>query len=58
MIQIIRAIAILGIAATVAAPAMAADLLRRSPAALAEPLPPAPVGTTWSGFYVGGMVLV
>jgi outer membrane immunogenic protein len=54
MIQIIRAMAILCIAGIVAVPATAADLLRRSPAPLAEPLPPAPVGTTWSGFYIGG----
>jgi outer membrane immunogenic protein len=32
-------------------PAGAADL-GRYPSA--EPLPPAPVGTTWSGFYIGG----
>ena len=39
----------------VALPASAADLLPRHPAPLAvEPLPPAPVGTTWSGFYIGG----
>ena len=54
MIQSIRAIAILCIAGTIAVPATAADLLRRSPAPLAEPLPPTPVGTTWSGFYIGG----
>ena len=42
-------------AAFVALPASAADLLPRHPAPLAvEPLPPAPVGATWSGFYIGG----
>jgi len=54
MIQSIRAMAILCIAGTVAVPVTAADLLRRSPAPLVEPLPPTPVGTTWSGFYIGG----
>ena len=52
-----RAIAIIGMAgglAGIAVPATATDLLRRSPAPLAEPLPPAPVGATWSGFYIGG----
>lgn len=34
--------------------ATATDLIRRPPAPIAEPLPSAPVGTTWSGFYVGG----
>jgi outer membrane immunogenic protein len=37
-----------------AIPASAADLIRRDPISLAQPLPPIPVGTTWSGFYVGG----
>jgi outer membrane immunogenic protein len=32
---------------------LAADL-GRSPVPSAEPLPPAPAGVTWSGFYVGG----
>ena len=42
-------------AATVAVPAHAADLLPRHPAPLAlEPLPAAPVGMTWTGFYIGG----
>ena len=57
MTQGTRAIAIISVVGTLAAmtlPATAADLLRRSPAPLAEPLPPAPVGTTWSGFYIGG----
>ena len=52
-----RAIAAIGMAgglAGIAVPATAADLLRQSPAPLAEPLPPAPVGATWSGFYIGG----
>ena len=34
--------------------ATATDLIRRPPAPIAEPLFSAPVGTTWSGFYVGG----
>jgi outer membrane immunogenic protein len=39
----------------IAIPANAADLLQRHPAPLAvQPLPPAPVGMTWSGFYIGG----
>jgi outer membrane immunogenic protein len=53
-----KAIAVVGMAGVLAAiafPATAADLLRRYPAPPAQqPLPPAPVGTTWSGFYVGG----
>ena len=52
-----RRIAIIGMAgvlAAIAVPATATDLLRRSPAPIAEPLPPAPVGATWSGFYIGG----
>ena len=57
MTQGTRAITIISVVGTLAAitlPATAADWLRRSPASLAEPLPPAPVGTTWSGFYIGG----
>jgi opacity protein-like surface antigen len=43
------------VAACVARPASAADLLPRHPTPLAvESLPPAPVGATWSGFYIGG----
>jgi hypothetical protein len=34
--------------------ATATDLIRRPPAPIAEPLASAPIGTTWSGFYVGG----
>ena len=53
-----KSIAVLGMAAVVAVialPANAADLLQRHPAPLAtQPLPPAPVGMTWSGFYIGG----
>ena len=52
-----RGIAIIGVAgvlAAIAVPAAATDLVRRSPPPLAEPLPTAPVGTTWSGFYIGG----
>jgi len=52
-----RSIAIIGVAAvlaTINVPATATDLLRDSPAPMAEPLPAAPVGATWSGFYVGG----
>jgi outer membrane immunogenic protein len=53
-----RGVAIIGMAgmlAAIAVPATAADLLHRYPAPPAEqPLPPAPVGTTWSGFYIGG----
>jgi hypothetical protein len=49
-------IAVLGMAAVVAVialPANAADLLQRHPAPLAaQPLPPAPVGMTWSGFIL------
>jgi outer membrane immunogenic protein len=47
--------AIIGMAGAltaVAAPATATDLLDRSPPPLA--LPAAPVGTAWSGFYIGG----
>ena len=54
-----RGIAIIGLAgvlAAVAVPAAATDLVRRSPPPLAEPLPAAPVGTTWSGFYIGGNI--
>ena len=40
--------------AVIAVPAAATDLIRRSPPPLVEPLPTAPVGTTWSGFYIGG----
>jgi len=41
--------------ATIAIPATAADLLPRRPVPLvAQPLPPPPVGMTWSGFYIGG----
>jgi outer membrane immunogenic protein len=39
--------------AAAAGPATAADL-GRYPAPIADPLPPAPVGTTWSGIYIGG----
>ena len=49
--DVTRTVALIGMAGVLAAfavPATAADLLR------AEPLPPAPVGTSWSGFYVGG----
>lgn len=46
-------IGIAGVLAVIAVSATAADLLR-SPAPLTEPLPAAPVGTTWSGFYIGG----
>jgi outer membrane immunogenic protein len=52
-----RAIAIIGVAgalAAIAVPATAADLGRRYPAPAEQPLPPAPVGTSWSGFYIGG----
>ena len=52
-----RGIAIIGMAgvlAAIAGPAIATDLVRRTPAPLAEPLPSAPVGTSWSGFYIGG----
>jgi outer membrane immunogenic protein len=53
-----RGIAVIGMAAvlaTIAIPATAADLLPRRPAPLvAQPLPPPPVGMTWSGFYIGG----
>ena len=52
-----RSIAIIGTAgvlASITVPANATDLLRGSPAPVAEPLPAAPVGATWSGFYVGG----
>ena len=52
-----KSIAVLGMAAVVAVialPANAADLLQRHPAPLAQPLPPAPLGITWSGFYIGG----
>ena len=51
-----RALPIVGVAVlvTIAVPATAADLMNRPPAPLAQPLPPAPVGTTWSGFYIGG----
>ncbi len=51
-----RSIAIIGVAAvlaTINVPATATDLLRDSPAPMAEPLP-APAGATWSGFYLGG----
>ena len=40
--------------AVIAVPAAATDLIRRSPPPLVQPLPTAPVGTTWSGFYIGG----
>jgi hypothetical protein len=48
---------VLGMAAglaVIAIPATAADLLQRHPAPLAHPLPPAPLGITWSDFYIGG----
>jgi len=42
-------------AAVIAGPAIAADLLPRPAAPLyAPPLPTAPIGMTWSGFYIGG----
>jgi outer membrane immunogenic protein len=47
-------IGVAGVLVAIAAPAAATDLVRRSPAPHAEPLPTAPVGTTWSGFYIGG----
>jgi outer membrane immunogenic protein len=53
-----RGIGAFGMAAVLAMsaiPADAADLLQRHPAPLAaQPLPPPPVGMTWSGFYIGG----
>src|ERR1700704_5445409 len=52
-----RSLSIIGVAGVlvaIAPPAPATDLVRRSPAPHAEPLPTAPVGTTWSGFYIGG----
>jgi outer membrane immunogenic protein len=48
----IAAIGMAGIFAAIAVPASATDLIH--PAPLAQPLPPTPVGTTWSGFYIGG----
>jgi|RhiMethySRZTD1v2_1073278.scaffolds.fasta_scaffold699083_2 hypothetical protein len=53
----IKGLAVLGMAAglaVIAIPATAPDLLQRHPAPLAQPLPPAPLGITWSGFYIGG----
>jgi len=50
----IASIGMAGVLAVVAVPAAATDLIRRSPPQLVEPLPTAPVGTTWSGFYIGG----
>ena len=53
----IKGLAVLGMAAglaVIAIPATAADLLQRHPAPLAHPLPPAPLGITWSDFYIGG----
>ena len=48
-------IAIAAVLAVIAGPATAADLLPRHAAPLAPPpLPTAPVGMTWSGFYIGG----
>ena len=50
-------LAVLGMAAglaVIAIPATVPDLLQRHPAPLAQPLPPAPLGITWSGFYIGG----
>jgi outer membrane immunogenic protein len=50
-------IAVIGVAgalAAIAVPATAADLGRRYPAPAEQPLPPAPLGTSWSGFYIGG----
>jgi outer membrane immunogenic protein len=52
--RLIAIIGIAGVSAAIGFPAAAADLLHRSRAPVAEPLPPAPVGTTWSGFYIGG----
>jgi hypothetical protein len=52
--RLIAIIGIAGVSAAIGSPAAAADLLHRSPAPVAVPLPPAPVGTTWSGFYIGG----
>jgi opacity protein-like surface antigen len=51
-----KCITVLGMAVVVIAlPANAADVLQRHPAPhAAQPLPPAPVGMTWSGFYIGG----
>jgi outer membrane immunogenic protein len=43
-----------GVVSSIAVPANATDLLRGSPAPVVEPLPAAPVGATWSGFYIGG----
>ena len=50
----IASIGMAGVLAVIAVPAAATDLVRRSPPSLVEPLPTAPVGTTWSGFYIGG----
>ena len=48
-------VAIAAVLAVIAGPATAADLLPRHAAPLAPPpLPTAPVGMTWSGFYIGG----
>ena len=53
-----KGIAIIGVAgglAAIAFPAIAADLVRYpTPAPRVESFQPAPVGTSWSGFYVGG----
>ena len=50
----IAIIGMAGVLAATAVPAAATDLIRRPPAPIAEPLPSAPIGTTWSGFYIGG----
>ena len=47
----IASIGMAGVLAVIAVPAAATDLIRRSPPPLVEP---PPVGTTWSGFYIGG----
>jgi outer membrane immunogenic protein len=52
--RLIAIIGIAGVSLAIGFPATAADLINRSPPPLAQPLPAAPVGTTWSGFYIGG----